>query len=69
MSFLFKTPQMPSIVTPKAPSLPAPIPSETSTKEEEKKKIRKGAAGSTILTSPKGVLVRAPSERKFLLGE
>ena len=69
MSFLFKQPKMPSVVTPPKPAMPAPLPTETALKEEEKKKARRGTAGSTILTGPKGVLTKAPVERKFLLGQ
>ena len=69
MSGLFSTPKMPSIVTPPKPTMPAsPLP-EPVVKAEEKKKIRKGATGQTILTGPKGVLTKAPVTKKFLLGE
>lgn len=70
MSFLFKQPKLPSIVTPR-PSLPAPPPIERIVKEEEKKKAkaRIGRRGKTIATSPRGILTKAPVERKYLLGE
>lgn len=69
MSFLFKTPKMPSLVTPPTPTMPVSMPAEAELKEKEKKKIRRGAAGRTILTGPRGVLTKAPVERKYLLGE
>ena len=69
MSFLFKQPTMPSIVTPPKPAMPSPLPSEKTVKEKEKKNIRRGATGQTIVTGPRGILTEGPVERKFLLGE
>lgn len=68
MSSLWKTPKMPTIITPTPPPLPAPMPAEPIVKEEEIKKIRK-KIGQTILTGPQGILTRPPVIRKFLLGE
>ena len=66
MTFLFKQPKLPSVITPK-PFMPTPLAPPS--KEEEKKKIRRGAAGKTIATGPRGILTKAKVERKFLLGE
>lgn len=61
MSFItdiFKTPEVEPPPKPKYPS-----------KEEEKKRLRRGAAGGqTILTSPLGVSGEAQTKKKTLLG-
>lgn len=67
MSFLVKTPKMPSLVTPPSPAMPAPIPPEEEVKKKEKARI--GRRGRTIVTGPRGLLTKAPVERKYLLGE
>jgi len=69
MSFLFKQPKMPSVVSPVSPAMPTPISAEAELKEKEKKKIRRGTAGRTIATGPLGIAAKAKVERKFLLGE
>jgi hypothetical protein len=65
MSFLFGGSKS------EVPPVPAPVPApaaEAEVKEDETKKIRKGAAQSTILTSAQGVLEPAATKKKTLLG-
>ncbi len=73
MSGIFGSPKMPSIVTPARPAMPTPPPvskpAVEDIKEKEKKKLKRGGTGRTIATGPRGVLTKAPVERKFLLGE
>lgn len=68
MSFLFGGGQTPSISMPPSPPIVSDA-NQDAIKEQEKKKIRRGAAQSkTLLTGPQGLLEPAPVQRKTLLG-
>jgi uncharacterized protein (DUF2147 family) len=77
MGAIFEKPKRPYIAPAPATTVPATTAAETAAEtaaaeaagEAERKKRRRAAGGSTVLTSPLGVVGSASVTKKTLLGE